>query len=148
MDVAEKRNRLWKSYREFKSCKSKLVHHDYLEAMFHAQAIEDSKHKWQEIHIYPCDYCDGIHIGRSGPPKHLIKLSRGIRKLNKIMAGAGFQAKASVETKERMLDLRAKLIVELREYERELELFQNADLEGNDEIKGALHGSHAVQSQP
>lgn len=149
MDVAKKRDREWVTYREFRSCKSKLIHHNYLEAILHARAIEHHIRKGQTIHIYPCEYCTGIHIGWSGRvPKTLTRLRHSIRRIDKIIANEGFQAKASEEVKQHMLRCLENLVLRLQEYENEIQLFKDADLEGNAVVEGALHGARPFQSRP
>lgn len=98
---------------------------------------------------HPCEFCDGIHIGRAGKkPKHLKRMEYGLRKLNRILASVGFQAKAPEAVKQRMVALREQLRLELEEYYSENQMFQDADLEGNAYVKGGANGAPAFQSKP
>jgi hypothetical protein len=44
--------------REIANCRRKLRHFDYLSALFHLIRLGDPG-----LHAYPCELCDGIHVG-------------------------------------------------------------------------------------
>jgi hypothetical protein len=46
------------SGREIANCRRKLRHVDYLSALFHLIRLGDPG-----LHAYPCELCDGIHVG-------------------------------------------------------------------------------------
>ena len=48
-----------------RSCRRKLRHLDYLEAMRHAAEVPLN----ETVVIYPCVYCTGLHVGHSATPK-------------------------------------------------------------------------------
>jgi hypothetical protein len=60
--------------REVWNCRRKLRHVDFLSALKHASGLGE-----QDIHIYRCQVCDGLHIGHD-PSSERLKVHKKLRK--------------------------------------------------------------------
>jgi hypothetical protein len=58
-------------------CRRKLSHADYLAAMNHAAKIDDGA-----VQIYPCEVCDGLHVGHNPIRSRLDRVGRKLAKVN------------------------------------------------------------------
>jgi hypothetical protein len=59
------RVRAWRpitSLKQMYVCATKFVHHDFLSAMRHAERLR-AKEPSRFFNIYPCRFCDGLHVG-------------------------------------------------------------------------------------
>jgi len=56
--------------RQMYQCATKLVHQHYLTAMWHAAQLR-KKEPDGHFCIYPCEFCDGLHVGHSKRPAEL-----------------------------------------------------------------------------
>jgi hypothetical protein len=58
------------------SCLRKFRHSNYLSALRHAAALSQD----DSLIIYPCPFCDGLHVGHTGPDT-LKRLRRELRRV-------------------------------------------------------------------
>jgi hypothetical protein len=58
------------------SCLRKYRHSNYLSALHHAAALRPDN----SLVIYPCPFCDGLHVGHTHPAT-LKRLHRELRKV-------------------------------------------------------------------
>lgn len=59
--------------RDLYNCRRKLRHGNFLSALLHARRLQD-----EDIHIYPCPLCDGLHVGHA--PSTIVRRQRRITK--------------------------------------------------------------------
>lgn len=95
--------RHWRQHQhQYYSCTRKFVHPNYWSAMLHARIVE-RLNPGSVVAIYPCEYCEGIHVGRCAFSRALVQ---GATKLDKIMAHPNFWLKAPPHIQEKMLKAR------------------------------------------
>ena len=63
-----------------RSCRRKLRHLNYLEALRHAAKVPRN----ETVIVYPCNYCVGLHVGHSVPTPAAVLASRIARTERKI----------------------------------------------------------------
>ena len=86
------------------NCRRKIRHFDYLSAMKHAGRLEH-----QDLDIYPCDVCGGLHIGHDPTSERLQKRKKVRRQLNRLAR----RLDALKREKSQLEDQKRALIAEL-----------------------------------
>jgi hypothetical protein len=71
------------SRRELSNCRRKLRHTNFLTALLHARLLRD-----EDIRIYPCPLCQGMHVGHDPEPRarerrRIIRELRSVERLLK-----------------------------------------------------------------
>ena len=95
-----------------RSCRRKLCHLNYLEAMRHAARVPLN----ETVVIYPCVYCNGLHVGHSAatPESRLLKriarTERRIARTTMVLESSASLTDEEIERqRQRLSDLRAHL---------------------------------------
>ena len=94
-----------------RSCRRKLRHLNYLEAMRHAAEVPLN----ETVVIYPCVYCTGLHVGHSSTPearllRRIARTERRIARTTMTLESSASLTDEEIERqRQRLRDLRAHL---------------------------------------
>lgn len=92
-------------------CGHKLVHPNYLSAMLHVKRLERRPRGPAPMVIYPCSYCDGIHVGHHKTfVAEIAKARRQLKKLNKTLEHPRFQECAPLYVRQHLARRREVLL--------------------------------------
>lgn len=91
------------SSRELSNCRRKLRHPDFLSALSHASRLRDD-----DLHIYPCPLCDGLHVGHD-PERRPRRYRRVIAELRSLQRRLQELERERVRLRARESDLLAEL---------------------------------------
>src|ERR1700739_1213995 len=105
---------------EFYSCAVKFRHTDYWSAYQHFRSLRVALPA-AKPQIYPCDYCDGLHVSSGKNYKDYNRLKKTLDNLERKMSTPGYSTKAPEEVRTRQaklgLDLRARIAELESEYQ-------------------------------
>lgn len=104
------------SFHEFRSCASKLRHAHALTALQHAFKLGQVR-PLAKIAIYPCEYCDGMHVTTSHNDNDYSKLENSLHKLERIMSHPNFALRAPVYIQGKYTKMLADIQVRMLELE-------------------------------
>lgn len=57
--------RPFKNQRQYNACARKIRHDNLWSAMLHIRGLERRKKRSLDMNVYPCKYCQGLHVGRN-----------------------------------------------------------------------------------
>lgn len=90
---------------QWTSCARKIRHDDFWSAYLHLRGLQ-RLNPWADIQIYPCDYCEGLHVGNQLTFNQAI---RSLKRLDRMMEHPNFERKANPVDKKMLKEKAFKL---------------------------------------
>jgi hypothetical protein len=91
--------------RDIENCKRKLRHTNYLSALFHLVSLGDVG-----LHAYPCEFCDGIHVGHHPDRVRLRVVNEELASIAAGLEALAVERRHLEERKTSLVALREKLL--------------------------------------